>query len=60
MKNITIKKGKPLCPYCKTEYTDAQPGDVKNYPDDKGFAVFMECELCEEEAELFFEWDVHS
>jgi len=44
-----------VCP-CGTVYEDAAPGDVKNYPDDGIFAIFMTCEKCGEEAEATFNW----
>ena len=48
----------PVCPYCGKEYPDACYGEVKNYPDDGGLAVFMKCEEdgCGEEAEAIFDW----
>lgn len=57
MKHITkFVKNKPYCPNCGEEYPDACYGEVKNYPDDEGLAVFMNCENCDEEAEVFFDW----
>jgi len=46
----------PVCPYCGEKYPDACYGEVKNYPDDGGLAVFMECENCNEEAQAWFRW----
>ena len=46
----------PVCPYCEKPYPDACYGEVKNYPDDGGLAVFMNCESCDEEAQATFQW----
>ena len=59
MKKIIIKKidgeYRGVCP-CGTVYEDADVGDVKNYPDDGGFAIFMTCESCGDESEAIFNW----
>lgn len=60
MEKITIKKINGeftgVCPHCKTVYEDAAAGDVKNYPDDGSFAIFMTCENCGKESEAVFNW----
>ena len=48
----------PSCPYCGVAYRDAAIFDVKNYPDDGRGALFLECEECEKEAEIVFQWTV--
>lgn len=59
MEKIKVKKSgkeyKGFCP-CGVEYEDAAAGDVKNYPDDGGFAIFLTCESCGEESEAVFDW----
>lgn len=46
----------PVCPKCSKRYTDGQILDIKNYPDDGGGMLFLECEYCQVEAALDFEW----
>ncbi len=36
----------PCCGYCGQPFPDAEPGDVKNYPEDGIVAVFFECDAC--------------
>lgn len=60
MKKIVFEKNIAVCPHCKIAYPDACYGEVKNYPDDRGFAIFMNCENCDEEAEAVFNWKDHS
>jgi hypothetical protein len=47
----------PVCPNCKEVFGDADIFDVKNYPEDGGALLFLECEKCEYEAQLNFNWD---
>lgn len=47
----------PACPYCGKVYDDGAYFDMKNYPEDGGAAIFLECKACHEEAELIFSWD---
>jgi hypothetical protein len=39
----------PCCSKCGEPYPDAEPADVKNYPDDGLVAVFFKCENCKDE-----------
>jgi NTP pyrophosphatase (non-canonical NTP hydrolase) len=47
---------KPVCPYCDVPYRDAAIFDVKHYPADGGASMFLECEDCNEEAKINFDW----
>ncbi len=38
----------PCCGKCGEPFSDAHPGDVKNYPDDGLVAVFFKCDNCTE------------
>ena len=46
----------PVCPKCEEPYSDGQILEVKNYPDDGGALLFLECESCKTEAQLDFSW----
>ena len=45
-----------VCPNCEEPYTDAAIFSVKNYPDDGGALLFLECENCEYEAQMDINW----
>ncbi len=44
----------PCCGKCGKPYPDAEPGDVKNYPDDGAVAVFFTCDVCKEESSFTY------
>lgn len=54
----SIRSGEwfPVCPSCEKRYEDGQILDIKNYPDDGGGLLFLECEGCHVETQLVFEW----
>lgn len=49
----------PVCPQCNTPYGDGAIFSVKNYPDDGGALLFLECEGCKYEAQIDFDWKKH-
>lgn len=49
---------KPTCGECGYEFEDAETdGEIKNYPEDGGVAVFFNCPNCKDEVEAFAFWD---
>jgi hypothetical protein len=46
-------RGVPACPTCTIPFPDGEAGDVKNYRDDKLFAIFFTCENCHRESEFY-------
>jgi hypothetical protein len=47
---------KPICPFCNKDYGDGAIFNVKNYPADGGAILFLECESCNKEAKIHFDW----
>jgi RNase P subunit RPR2 len=58
MKNQAGDGYMPCCKKCGNPFEDAEVGDVKNYPEDGGIAVFFTCEDCKEESEFTYKPDM--